>query len=66
MVVPGVDRRRIAELHAPVLAALRLRDATVADAVIHDHFADTSEMLTRLWATTAAAPSVEAVPEPVA
>ncbi len=53
MVVPGVDRRRIAELHAPVLAALRLRDASVAEAVIHDHFADTAAMLSRLWASTA-------------
>ena len=72
MVVPGVDRRRIAELHAPVLAALQLRDASVAEAVIHDHFADTAAMLTRLWASTAAptpgatAPSGEASPEPVA
>jgi DNA-binding GntR family transcriptional regulator len=52
MVVPGVDRRRIAELHAPVLAALQLRDASVAEAVIHDHFADTAAMLASLWATT--------------
>jgi DNA-binding GntR family transcriptional regulator len=51
MVVPGVDRRRIAELHAPVLAALQLRDASVAEAVIHDHFANTAAMLTRLWAS---------------
>jgi DNA-binding GntR family transcriptional regulator len=52
MVVPGVDRRRIAELHAPVLAALQLRDASVADTVIHDHFADTAAMLASLWAST--------------
>jgi len=51
MVVPGVDRRRIAELHAPVLAALQMRDASVADTVIHDHFADTAEMLASLWAS---------------
>jgi DNA-binding GntR family transcriptional regulator len=66
MVVPGVDRRRIAELHAPVLAALRLRDASVTEAVIHDHFADTAAMLTHLWASTAAPASGEATPEPVA
>jgi DNA-binding GntR family transcriptional regulator len=66
MVVPGVDRRRIAELHAPVLAALRLRDASVAEAVIHDHFAETAAMLTRLWASTAAPTSGEMAPEPVA
>ena len=66
MVVPGVDRRRIAELHEPVLAALRLRDAAVVEAVIHDHFADTAAMLTRLWASTTAPTSGEASPEPVA
>ena len=66
MVVPGVDRRRIAELHAPVLAALQLRDASLAETVIHDHFADTAAMLTRLWASTAAPASGEALPEPVA
>ena len=66
MVVPGVDRRRIAELHAPVLAALRLRDTAVAETVIHDHFADTAAMLTRLWAATAAPTSGDASPEPVA
>jgi DNA-binding GntR family transcriptional regulator len=66
MVVPGVDRRRIAELHAPVLAALQLRDASLTEAVIHDHFADTAAMLTHLWASTAAPASGEATPEPVA
>ena len=62
MVVPGVDRRRIAELHAPVLAALQLRDASVAEAVIHDHFADTAAMLTRLWASPVPAAPGEASP----
>ncbi len=62
MVVPGVDRRRIAELHAPVLAALKLRDASVAEAVIHDHFADTAAMLTRLWASPTPAAPGEAAP----
>jgi DNA-binding GntR family transcriptional regulator len=66
MVVPGVDRRRIAELHAPVLAALQVRDAPVAEAVIHDHFANTAEMLTRLWASTAASAPGGASAEPVA
>jgi DNA-binding GntR family transcriptional regulator len=66
MVVPGVDRRRIAELHAPVLAALRLRDASAAEAAIHDHFADTAAMLIRLWASTAPSAPGEALPEAVA
>ncbi len=50
MVVPGVDRRRIADLHAPVLAALRLRDPEVVSAVLHEHFTDTAAMLASLWA----------------
>jgi DNA-binding GntR family transcriptional regulator len=62
MVVPGVDRRRIAELHASVLAALQLRDASVAEAVIHDHFAATAAMLTRLWASPTPAVPGEASP----
>ena len=47
-VVPGVDRHWIAELHAPMLAALRLRDPDVAAAVIHDHFGATAAMLASL------------------
>jgi DNA-binding GntR family transcriptional regulator len=50
MVVPGVDRRRIADLHAPVLAALRLRDPEVVTTVLHEHFAATAAMLASLWA----------------
>ncbi|HSO28410.1 MAG TPA: GntR family transcriptional regulator [Candidatus Sulfomarinibacteraceae bacterium] len=50
MVVPGVDPRRIADLHGPILAALRLRDPAAAGAALHDHFAETAEMLAGLWA----------------
>ena len=63
MVVPGVDGRRIAELHAPVLAALQLRDSSLAETVIHDHFADTAAMLTRLWASAAPSTSGEESPD---
>jgi DNA-binding GntR family transcriptional regulator len=66
MVVPGVDRRRIAELHAPVLAALRLRDASVAESVIHEHFADTAAMLTRLWASPVPSAAGQASPSATA
>ena len=62
MVVPGVDRRRIADLHAPILAALRLRDPEVAAAVLHDHFADTAAMLASLWAAPASPAVDEARP----
>lgn len=47
--VPGADRRRIAELHEPVLQALRARDGSVAEAAIRHHFADARAMLARLW-----------------
>jgi DNA-binding GntR family transcriptional regulator len=50
MAIPGLDRRRIAEQHAPILAALRLRDPDMAAAVLHDHFAGTAAMLASLWA----------------
>ncbi|MCJ7710239.1 MAG: GntR family transcriptional regulator [Chloroflexi bacterium] len=49
LAVPGADRRRIAGLHAPVLDALRSRDAATAEAAIRHHFADAEEMLARLW-----------------
>jgi DNA-binding FadR family transcriptional regulator len=62
MVVPGVDRRRIADLHSPILAALRLRDPEVAAAVLHDHFADTAAMLASLWAAPASPAVDEARP----
>jgi DNA-binding GntR family transcriptional regulator len=47
--VAGSDRRRIAELHAPVLEALRSRDVDRADAAIRHHFADAKAMLAKLW-----------------
>jgi DNA-binding GntR family transcriptional regulator len=47
--VPGSDRHLIAERHAPVLDALRARDADEADSAIRHHFADASAMLADLW-----------------
>lgn len=64
MVVPGVDRRQIAELHVPILAALRLRDPEGAAAVLHDHFAITAAMLANLWAQAALPVSPRARREP--
>jgi len=67
MVVPGVDGRRIADLHAPILAALRLRDPEVAAAVLHHHFADTAAMLASLWAAPAPPVAADSSPaEPAA
>jgi DNA-binding GntR family transcriptional regulator len=47
--VPGSDRNRIAALHAPVIDALRSRDATRADEAIRHHFANARDMLAGLW-----------------
>lgn len=49
MVVPGADRTRIAELHVPVLDALRGRDPERTAVAIHRHFADARSMLAALW-----------------
>lgn len=53
MVIPGVDRRQIANLHGPILAALRLRDPAAAGAALHDHFAEAAAMLASLWPAAA-------------
>lgn len=49
IVAPGADRRRIADLHLPILDALRRRDPDVAVGVLRQHFTDAAEMLARLW-----------------
>jgi DNA-binding GntR family transcriptional regulator len=50
LVVPGVDRDRIAGLHEPVLDALRRRDPDLAAGALRDHFAAAGSMLGDLWA----------------
>jgi DNA-binding GntR family transcriptional regulator len=50
LVVPGVDRERIAGLHQPVLDALRLRDPDLAACALRDHFEAAGSMLGDLWA----------------
>jgi DNA-binding GntR family transcriptional regulator len=52
IVVPGSDRHRIAALHAPVIDALRSRDAAHADEAIRHHFANAKDMLASLWTDT--------------
>jgi DNA-binding GntR family transcriptional regulator len=49
LAVPGADRRRIAELHAPVLEALRLRDPEMAADALRRHFVVAESMLGSLW-----------------
>ena len=50
IVAPGADRRRIAELHAPILEALRSGDPQMTADAIRRHFADAQSMLAGLWA----------------
>jgi DNA-binding GntR family transcriptional regulator len=61
LVVPGVDRDRIAGLHSPVLEALRRRDPDLAADALRDHFDKAGSMLGDLW--TDADPTVEAGPD---
>jgi DNA-binding GntR family transcriptional regulator len=50
MAVPGGDRREMAELHAPILEALRSGDAVAVEAVIRDHFTTARASLAERWA----------------
>jgi DNA-binding GntR family transcriptional regulator len=54
IVAPGADRRRIADEHVPVLAALRQRDPMLAVEVLHHHFANAAAMLGNLWESAGA------------
>lgn len=49
LVVPGADRHRIADLHDPVLEALRRRDPELAATAVERHFAEAGSMFARLW-----------------
>jgi DNA-binding GntR family transcriptional regulator len=58
LVIPGADRHRIADVHQPVLDALRHRDAAGATEALDRHYAVLGAMLTELWpaASTGLAP----------
>ncbi len=58
--VPGADRHRIADLHPPVLAALRKRDPKLAAEALHRHFASAGAMLGELWRDPEPLPAVPA------
>ena len=49
LVVPGVDRERIAGLHDPVLDALRRGDPVLAAEALDRHFEVAASMLASLW-----------------
>jgi DNA-binding GntR family transcriptional regulator len=49
LVVPGADAQWSADLHAPILAALRARDVDAVVAAVNHHFAEVSDnMASRL------------------
>jgi len=52
MVAPGADRFEVADLHQPLLDALRQRDATGAVAALDHHYTSAGAMLTNVWAAT--------------
>jgi DNA-binding GntR family transcriptional regulator len=49
LTVPGVDRRRVADEHQPILDALRQRDPALAVETYREHFAATSARLGSAW-----------------
>jgi DNA-binding GntR family transcriptional regulator len=57
--IPGADRHRIADLHQPVLDALRRRDAGGAGDALQRHFVDVGLMLRGLWADPEPPPVLE-------
>jgi DNA-binding GntR family transcriptional regulator len=47
LVVPGADPSWSADLHVPILAALRERDADAVAAALEGHFAEVAENMSR-------------------
>lgn len=50
LVAPGADRHRIADLHQPILDALRGRDERRAAGALNHHYTAAGAMLANLWA----------------
>jgi DNA-binding GntR family transcriptional regulator len=49
LIVPGVNPRRIADLHVPILAALRGGDAEQVVTAYHEHFDAAGDMFKETW-----------------
>ena len=49
LILPGADPQWTADLHAPILAAFRVRDTELAVAAIRRHFEEAEKMAARLW-----------------
>ena len=52
LILPGADPQWTADLHGPILEALRQRDQEAATAAIRRHFRDAEQMAGRLWHDT--------------
>jgi DNA-binding GntR family transcriptional regulator len=63
LVVPGVDRERVAGLHDPVLAALRGGDPVLAADALDRHFEVAGSMLAGLWVDVGSPAGDAASPE---
>jgi DNA-binding GntR family transcriptional regulator len=66
LVAPGADRHAIADMHQPILDALRSRDAGRAAAALDRHYTAAGAMLANLWAgddaSAASQPTIEGNP----
>jgi DNA-binding GntR family transcriptional regulator len=56
LIVPGVSARRIADLHVPILAALRGRDIEQVVTAYHRHFDSAGDMFRETWIDEPGAP----------
>jgi DNA-binding GntR family transcriptional regulator len=52
----GADSHWTANLHTPVVAALRTRDASLVEAALRHHFKEASEHLAAAWTARLANP----------
>lgn len=57
MALPGGDRRKMAELHQPILDALRSGDPSIAETAVREHFAEARASLAERWIEPPAAPA---------
>jgi DNA-binding GntR family transcriptional regulator len=63
LIMPGADPQWTADLHEPILTALRGRDSALATAALRRHFVEAEGLATKLWAD-AEARSKDASPGP--
>jgi DNA-binding GntR family transcriptional regulator len=59
LVAPGADRHAIADMHQPILDALRGRDAGRAAQALDHHYTAAGAMLANLWASDAPLPAAQ-------